>query len=134
VSALAPGTPGGLTNRRALFINSEQMSRGAFSHFELLVLTAAVRLGDDAYGVTIANEIESHSGRAVLLGSVYAALERLHDKGFVTSKLDDPTPERGGRAKRYFRVTAAGLRHVREAQRVLTALWNRVPQLKGGPA
>jgi PadR family transcriptional regulator PadR len=110
------------------------MSRGDFSHFELLVLTAVVRLGDRAYGVNIAREIEDRSERAVVLGSVYAALERLEDKGFVASKLAEPTPERGGRAKKYFRVTAAGLRHVREAQRVLTALWHRVPQLKGGVA
>ncbi|HMD34161.1 MAG TPA: helix-turn-helix transcriptional regulator [Vicinamibacterales bacterium] len=110
------------------------MSRGAFSHFELLVLTAVVRLGDGAYGVNIAGEIEEHSGRAVVVGSVYGALERLEGKGFVTSRLADPTPERGGRAKKYFRVTAAGLRHVREAQRVLTALWRRVPQFKGGLA
>ena len=108
------------------------MSRGAFSHFELLVLTAAVRLGDGAYGVTIANEIEEHSGRPVLLGSVYAALDRLEGKGFVRSTMADPTPERGGRAKKYFRVTAGGLRHVREAQRVLTALWHHVPQFKEG--
>ena len=110
------------------------MSRGSFSHFELLVLTAVVRLGDEAYGVTIAQEIEEHSGRAILLGSVYAALDRLEGKRFVASKLAEPTAERGGRAKKYFRVTAAGLRHVREAQRVLTALWRRVPEFKGGLA
>jgi DNA-binding PadR family transcriptional regulator len=108
------------------------MSRGEFSHFELLVLTAVVRLGDRAYGVNIADEIEAHSGRDVIVGSVYAALDRLEDKGFVTSKLADPTPERGGRAKKYFRVTGAGLRHVREAQRVLTALWRGVPKFKEG--
>lgn len=108
--------------------------RGYLSSFELMVLLALVRLGDDAYGVTISREIEDHTGREVLLGSVYAALERLGEKGFVSSRLGNPTSERGGRAKRYFRITAKGLRDLREAQRALTALWKNVPELQGGMA
>ena len=64
----------------------------------------------------------------------YAALERLEDKGFVTSELGEATPERGGRAKRYFHVTARGLKEVRETQRSLVKLWQGLPQLEGGKA
>lgn len=109
-------------------------TRGHLGTFELMVMLALIRLGDDAYGVTISTELEQQSGREVLLGSVYATLERLADKGLVSSSLGDPTPERGGRAKRYFRITAKGLREVRSAQRALTALWKNIPELKGGMA
>jgi PadR family transcriptional regulator PadR len=100
--------------------------------FELLVLLALIRLGDDAYGVPISEAIEESSGRDVALGSVYITLERLEEKGLVSAKLGEPTPERGGRAKTYFRITAKGLREVRQAQRTLMSLWNDVPQLQGG--
>jgi DNA-binding PadR family transcriptional regulator len=66
-----------------------------------MVMLSLMRLGENAYGVPIAREIEEQSGREVALGSVYVALERLADKGFVTSDLGDSTTERGGRAKRY---------------------------------
>ena len=99
-----------------------------------MVMLALIRLGDDAYGVTISREIEGHTGREVLLGSVYATLERLGEKGCVSSRLGNPTSERGGRAKRYFRITAKGLRDLRDAQRALTALWKNVPELRGGMA
>ena len=102
--------------------------------FELMVMLALVRLGDDAYGVTISREIEDQTGRDVLLGSVYAALERLGRKGFVSSRLGNPTNERGGRAKRHFRITARGLHELRDAQRALSALWKNVPELRGGMA
>ena len=102
--------------------------------FELLVLLALMRVGDDAYGVPISEAIEESSGREVAIGSVYITLERLERKGFVASRLGEPTAERGGRAKTYFRVTANGLRAVRQAQRTLVNLWNGVPQLRGGTA
>src|SRR5215472_13666481 len=108
--------------------------RGYLGEFELMVVLALIRLGDDAYGVPIAREIEQRSGREVALGSVYAALERLEEKGLVTSTLGDPTAERGGRAKRYFRITSQGLRDVRETQRALVSLWRGLPQLHGGRA
>ena len=100
--------------------------------FELLVLLALIRLGDDAYGVPISQTIEENSGREVALGSVYITLERLESKGLVSSRLGEPTAERGGRAKTYFKVTAKGLREVRTAQRTLVNLWKGVPQLEGG--
>ena len=99
-----------------------------------MVMLALMRLGDDAYGVPICREIEEQAGREVVVGSVYAILERLEGKGFVTSELGDPTAERGGRAKRYFRVSASGLREVRATQRALTNLWKGLPQLEGGKA
>jgi PadR family transcriptional regulator PadR len=99
---------------------------------ELLVLLAVIRLGDDAYGVPIADEIEASLGRSVSVGSVYITLERLEHKGLVSSRLGEPTAERGGRAKTYFRPTAKGLREVRVAKRSLMLLWQGVPQLEGG--
>jgi DNA-binding PadR family transcriptional regulator len=98
--------------------------------FELMVMLSLMRLGENAYGVPISREIEEQSGREVALGSVYATLERLEDKGFVSSDLGDSTPERGGRAKRYFRITTKGLREVRETQRSLTRLWKGLPKLE----
>jgi DNA-binding PadR family transcriptional regulator len=107
---------------------------GYLGEFELMVMLALMRLGDEAYGVPISHEIERRSGREVALGSVYAALERLEAKGLVASRLGEATAERGGRAKRYFKVTADGLRGVRETRKALTNLWSGLPQLDGGPA
>jgi PadR family transcriptional regulator PadR len=102
--------------------------------FELLVLSALIGLGDQAYGVPISEAIEESSGRDVAIGSVYITLERLERKGLVSSKLGEPTPERGGRAKTFFRITGKGLREVRQAQRTFVRLWRGVPQLGEEPA
>ena len=110
------------------------MSREALGNFELMVMLALIRLGDAAYGVPISKIIEESTGREVLAGSVYAALERLEGKGFVSSEVGEPTPERGGRAKKYFRVTAKGLRETRETQRALKRLWHGLRQLEGSRA
>ncbi len=101
---------------------------------ELLVLLAVMRAGPNAYGIPIAREIEACSGRSVALGSIYAGLARLESKGLVVSELGDPTPERGGRAKAFFRLTAKGMKEVRDAQSMLTRLWNGIPELGGGSA
>lgn len=103
--------------------------RSYLGEFELLLLLAIIHLGDDAYGVPISQQLEKSRGKAVSLGSVYAALERLESKGMVESSLGEPTPERGGRAKRYFRITKEGLRHVHETRRALTRLWKTLPEL-----
>lgn len=108
--------------------------RDYLGSLEIMVLLALVRVGEDAYGVPISKEIEERSGREVALGSVYAALERLEEKGFVNSTLGEPTPERGGRAKKFFRVTGKGVRELRETQRALKNLWKGIPQLEGGGA
>ena len=73
-------------------------------------------------------------GREVALASLYVALDRLAAKGHVVSELGDPSPERGGRAKRYFSLTPQGRREVRDAQRLLTSLWRDIPSLAGGRA
>ncbi len=104
--------------------------RSWLGEFELMLLLAVIHLGDEAYGVPISRQLESHRGREVSLGSVYAALERLEAKGLIVSTLGDPTPERGGKAKRYFRITKEGLRQVHETRRVLTRLWQTLPGLK----
>ena len=96
-----------------------------------MVLLALIRLGDDAYGVPISDAIEASCGRSVSVGSVYITLERLERKGLVSSRLGEPTAERGGRAKTYFHPTAKGLREVRLARRTLMRLWQGVPQLEG---
>ena len=91
------------------------MTRQYLTDFELMILLAILRIGDDAYGVPIAAQIEETGGRTVLLGAIYAALDRLEANGLVSSSYGDPTPERGGRAKRFFKVTAKGLKAVKEA-------------------
>lgn len=108
------------------------MPRETLGHFELMVMLALGRLGESAYGVPISRLIERSTGREVLVGSVYAALERLEAKGFVTSETGAPTPERGGRAKRYFRMTQSGLRQLRDTRRALIRLWQGIPALQGG--
>ena len=106
--------------------------RATFGEFELVVILALLRVGEKAYGVPISREIEQSTGREAGTGSVYAALDRLERKGQVSSRVGEPTPQRGGRAKRYFRVTNAGLRELRATQRTLLALWRGLPQLEGG--
>jgi DNA-binding PadR family transcriptional regulator len=95
------------------------MSRSTLTDFELMILLSILRLGDDAYGVPIADEIESTGRRTVAIAAVYASLDRLADRGLVTSSLGDPTPERGGRAKNFFKVTGKALvwfaRHIRDS-------------------
>jgi DNA-binding PadR family transcriptional regulator len=76
--------------------------------FEELLLMALVRLRENAYGATIRREIAARTGRDVSIGAVYTALDRLQRKGYVSSRIGEPTPERGGRAKRYFRIEGPG--------------------------
>jgi PadR family transcriptional regulator, regulatory protein PadR len=108
------------------------MPRRLLTDFELMILLAILRVGTEAYGVPIAREIERTGRRSVVLGAVYTALDRLERNGFVSSSTGAPTPERGGRAKRFFRVTTRGVRAVKETRRALVALWTDVPQLEGG--
>lgn len=101
------------------------MPRGELlGSLEHIVLIALVRLGANAYGVTVRREIEERTGRDLSIGAVYATLERLEAKGYVSSSLGEPTAERGGRAKRHFRIKAEGqrvLRATQEAMRKMTA-------------
>jgi len=109
------------------------MSERLLTDFELMVMLAVLRVDGDAYGVPIAHEIEQTGGRSVTLAAVYLALDRLREKGFVRSRLGDPTPARGGRAKKLFSVTPSGLRAIRRTQRAFMALWSGIPELKGTP-
>lgn len=86
---------------------------------EQIVLLAVYRLGANAYGMTVRREIEDRTGRNISIGAVYATLERLQSKGFVKSFTGEPTPERGGRAKRFFRIQAAGRRALSVSQEAL---------------
>lgn len=90
---------------------------------EQLVLLAIIRLGDNAYAVSVRDEIESQTGIDLRRSSVYVTLDRLDRKGYVTSWFSDPTPERGGKAKRCFRITPVG-------QRALTAAAEAVARLR----
>jgi DNA-binding PadR family transcriptional regulator len=104
--------------------------RKLIGSLELVVLLAVIRLGEDAYGVPVTREVVRASGSNWSVASVYAALERLKEKGLIAAELGDPTPERGGRAKKYFRVTAKGLKVVRETQKTLSAFWQILPHVR----
>jgi DNA-binding PadR family transcriptional regulator len=90
--------------------------------FEELILLALVRLRENAYGVPIRREIAERTGRDVSFGAVYTTLERLERKGYVSSRVGEPTPERGGRAKRYFRIEAPGVRALTETREAVASL------------
>jgi PadR family transcriptional regulator len=92
--------------------------------FELLVLLAALRLGDEAHPVSIVEEIRIRTERAVQRAAVYVTLQRLEDKGLVTSWMGKPLPERGGKARRHVRLTRGGRDAVREARTALTSMWS----------
>lgn len=93
------------------------MSKGDYlGEFEQLILLAVLRLGNDAYGVPIRREIEQRTGRTAAVGAVYTTLDRLQQKGYVTSHVADPTAERGGRAKRFFQLTADGAGALQRSQ------------------
>jgi|ERR1019366_3287512 PadR family transcriptional regulator PadR len=96
--------------------------RDYLGEFEHIVVLALLRLGEQAYGVTVRQEIEARIGRDVSIGAIYATLDRLEAKGYVKSQLSDPTPERGGRSKRYFRVSAKGLAAVNRTHKALQSM------------
>jgi DNA-binding PadR family transcriptional regulator len=91
--------------------------------FEQAVLLAIAHLDSDAYGVTIRREIEARTRRIAAVGALYTALERLELKGYVTSTMSDPTPTRGGRSKRHFRLTPSGREALRQSREFLAKMW-----------
>jgi len=106
------------------FYYADHMTRREhLGELEQIVLLAVLRLDDDAYGVPIRLEIEDRTGRSLTVGALYRTLDRLEAKGYVTSWFGEPTAERGGRSKRYFRVRPAGLRALRASRDALTAMW-----------
>jgi DNA-binding PadR family transcriptional regulator len=99
------------------------MTHQGLGEFEQLVLLAIAHLGDDAYGIPIVEEIERRTGRSASRGSVYVVLRRLEEKGFVSSWMSDPTPERGGKARRLVKLTAEGARALRDARTAAERMW-----------
>ncbi|RMH23637.1 MAG: PadR family transcriptional regulator [Gemmatimonadetes bacterium] len=95
----------------------------SLGELEHLLLLAVMRLGEEAYGVTLRREIEARTGRPVSLGSIYPTLDRLEAIGYVSSRMSDPTGERGGRRRRTYRLEPAGEAAVRRARDMLEAMW-----------
>lgn len=102
------------------------MRRSDLGEFEEVVLLAVAVLTPKAYSVVIAEELERETGQTVSTGAVHAALQRLEQKGYLRSELGEATPERGGRRKRLFTVTALGGRVLTEVQSVRNRLWERI--------
>ena len=99
---------------------------------EILALVAVLRLRDEAYGVTIHEEIERAAGRAVSMAGVYSALDRLERRGLVRVWHSEPLPERGGRARRHYQLSAAGRQIVRRERDVALRMWRGLaPDLDG---
>lgn len=108
------------------------MKNKGIGEFEELVLLAVCILGEEAYGISVKQEVEKHSGRSILLGAVHITLYRLQDKGMLRSALGGTTQERGGRRKRLFTITDSGMQQLRAAQQVRRKMWQLIPQLKLG--
>jgi PadR family transcriptional regulator PadR len=99
------------------------MATDRIGELEHLVLLAVLRLGDSAYGVTITDELSRHTERPILRPSVYIALRRLKKKGLIRSRMGDPKPTRGGRARRYFELQPEALDLLRESRATFQSLW-----------
>jgi PadR family transcriptional regulator, regulatory protein PadR len=106
------------------------MAKEYLGEFEELVLTMVAALQEDAYGAAISEEIETRLKRDVNLSAVHVTLYRLEDKGFIKSSMGGGTNERGGRRKRIFTITSAGMAMLRAVKESRVALWKLVPQLK----
>jgi len=97
--------------------------RDTLGGFEEVVLLAVMRLGPDSYGVTIRREIEARTGRDISLGSIYPTLDRLEDKGLVSSRKGEPTSERGGRSRRHFQLEREGRVALLKSRELMAAMW-----------
>jgi len=90
---------------------------------ELAALLAIMRLGDGAYGLAVRHDLSERAGRDYSVGAIYTTLQRLEDKGLLTSRASEPLPVRGGRSRRLFTITGAGARAIQEAERQAAAMW-----------
>jgi DNA-binding PadR family transcriptional regulator len=104
------------------------MKRTFLGEFEEIVLLSVAILADEAYGVSVTLEIEKQTGRTVGFNNVHTTLLRLEGKGFLSSKMGGATAERGGRRKRFFKLTAAGGRALKDVRDVRAQLWNSLPE------
>ncbi|GAB2772992.1 hypothetical protein GCM10027275_14940 [Rhabdobacter roseus] len=107
-------------------LNFQPMRRSDLGEFEEIVLLSVAALAPTAYSVLIAEELEMETGKSVSTGAVHAALQRLEQKGYLTSYLGEATAERGGRRKRLFSVTALGGRVLSDVRSVRNRLWERI--------
>ncbi|MCO4098419.1 MAG: PadR family transcriptional regulator [Gemmatimonas sp.] len=98
---------------------------------ELAALLAVARLGTDAYGLALRRDLAARTGRDYSVGALYTTLQRLEDKGFLTSHATDPLPVRGGRSRRCFTITGAGARALRDAERYAASIWAGVGTTAG---
>jgi PadR family transcriptional regulator, regulatory protein PadR len=112
--------------KRAFVLQNRYMS-SSLGQFELTVLLAVARLGDDAYGLAVRRDVSARTRRDYSIGAVYTTLQRLEDKGLLRSRTTDPLPVRGGRSRRQFKLTANGTRAMREAERVAASVWAGIP-------
>ncbi len=101
------------------------------SRLEEIILLAIWRLGADAYGLAILEEIRKATGKVLLTGSIYASLGRLLKHGLVESFEGDPVPERGGRRKIYYRITPDGRQALEEIRKISSAIWTNIPLFEG---
>jgi DNA-binding PadR family transcriptional regulator len=112
------------------------MKRTFLGEFEEVVLLTVAILGEEAYGVTVTQELEQKTGRSVGFSTVHTTLQRMEEKGLLSSKMGGATAERGGRRKRFFTITAFGRKALTEVRQVREELWNALPkqtlQLMGG--
>jgi len=107
------------------------MGKGDYlGEFEMVVMLTLFHLGDRAYGMTIRLEIEERTGRSVSIGAVYTTLRRLQRKEFVISSLGEPSPSRGGRAKKYFALEPQGLKALQRSREMFASLWKGVPEAR----
>jgi len=103
------------------------MKRTFLGEFEEIVLLIVAVLGEQAYGVTITQELEQKTGRIVGFSTVHTTLQRLEEKGFLSSEMGGATAERDGRRKRFFTITAFGRKALGEVKKVREELWNSLP-------
>lgn len=104
---------------------------GYLGEFEQMLLLAALRLGEEAYGAAMSAELEATVGRRVSRGAIYVTLDRLEAKGLLTSRMSAPRAERGGRPRRMISVTPEGVSALRESRAALETLWDGVEALEG---
>ena len=105
------------------------MTREKLGELEQLLMLAVARLGDDAYGAEIQKMLEETAGRSASIATIYVTLVRLEKKGYVQSRRELPTPVRGGKAKRYFRLTPKGVDALKESRAALEKMWRSVSRL-----
>ena len=109
------------------------MAPDSLGEFEQVILLAIAHLGSQAYGTSIRREIEARTGREIAVGALYTGLERLERKGYVSSLMADPTPQRGGRAKRHFQIEPDGAAALKRSREMLAKMWDGLsPDLRRG--